>query len=183
MSRPLAISLIIVAFIVGAGFGFFVTPEYSALGAGGSMADEVADRLSDLRFLNGLVGHHEQAIDLARQARTASARPEIQSLAEAIVTGMPARIEGLYAWKRAWYRDPRRVSGPRLALGEAGESFDLRYLNAMIAHHEEAIEMARGIQKISTREEILTLASEVIRIDTDDIAQFEQWRSAWYGVR
>jgi uncharacterized protein (DUF305 family) len=43
--------------------------------------------------------------------------------------------------------------------------------------------MARGIQKISTRNDILTLASEVIRLDTADIEQFEAWREAWYGIR
>ncbi len=186
MSRPLAVSLILVAFFLGTGFGFFVTPEYSALGAGGAMdamGGEAADRLSDLRFLNGLIRHHEQAIDLARQAGSASTRPEIQALAEAIVTGMPARIDELYGWKRSWYRDSRRVQGQRLPLGGADANFDLRFLNAMISHHEEAIAMARGIQRLSTRNDVLTLASEVIRLDTADIAQFEAWRQLWYGVK
>lgn len=183
MSRPLAVSLILVAFFLGTGFGFFVTPEYSALGAGGAMGDGAADRLSDLRFLNGLIAHHDQAIDLARQARASSTRPEIQGLAEAIVTGMPAKIDELYRWKKSWYRDSRPVEGQRLPLGGPDASFDLRYLNAMIVHHREAIAMARGIQRISTRNDVLTLASEVIRLDTADIAQFEQWREQWYGVR
>lgn len=184
MSRPLGISLIVVAFLVGTGFGFYLTPEYSALGAGGGMMEEgAADRLSDLRFLNGLIRHHEQAVDLARQALGASTRPEIQGLASDVVSGMPAKIDELYAWKRSWYRDSRRVAATRLPLGDADPQFDLRYLNAMINHHREAIMMAEGIQKISTRSEVLTLASEVIRIDSADIARFEAWREAWYGVR
>ena len=182
MSRPLAISLILVAFFLGTGFGFFVTPEYSALADGG-MGDQAADRLSDLRFLNGLIGHHEQAIDLAKQARAASTRPEIQGLAASILAGMPAKIDQLYSWKKSWYRDSRRVDGRRLPLGSADASFDLRYLNAMINHHREAIAMAMSIQKISTRNDVLTLASEVIRLDTADIEQFEAWRGSWYGVR
>ncbi len=183
MSRPLAISLILVAFFLGTGFGFFVTPEYSALADGGAMGDAAADRLSDLRFINGLIGHHDQAIDLAKQARAASSRAEIQGLASGIVSGMPAKIDELYGWKKSWYRDSRRVEGRRLSLGSADASFDLRYLNAMINHHREAIAMAQGIQKVSTRNDVLTLASQVVRLDTADIEQFEAWREAWYGVR
>ena len=183
MSRPLGISLILVAFLLGTGFGFFVTPEYSALGAGAAMDEGAADQLSDLRFLNGLIRHHEQAIDLAKQALAASTRPEIKALASSIASGMPAEVEELYAWKKSWYRDSRRVAGTRLPLGSADDRFDLRYLNAMINHHREAIMMAHGIQKISTRNDVLTLASEVMRIDTADIAQFEAWRAAWYGIR
>lgn len=182
MSRPLGISLIVVAFLVGTGFGFYLTPEYSALGAGGAMEEGAADRLSDLRFLNGLIRHHEQAVDLARQAAAASTRPEIQGLAAGIVSGMPAKIDELYAWKKSWYRDSRRVTGARLPLGSADEQFDLRYLNALINHHREAIMMAEGIRRISARNEVLTLAAEVIRIDSADIAQFEAWRAAWYGI-
>jgi uncharacterized protein (DUF305 family) len=171
-----------VAFFIGTGFGFVVTPEYSLLADGDSMDAGGSDRLSDLRFLNGLIGHHEQAVDLARQAQAASRRPEIQALAAGIVSGMPAKIDELYRWKKSWYRDGRRVEGEHLALGSADANFDLRYLNAMTGHHREAIEMARGIHKVSRRNEILTLASEVIRIDSAEVRQFELWRGAWYGL-
>lgn len=183
MSRPLAISLILIAFFLGTGFGFFVTPEYAGLGLADPMAAGRADRFSDLRFLNGVIGHHEQAVELARQAKAASTRPEIRALADEVLAAMPTKIDELYAWKKQWYRDGRRMAAEALALGTADASFDLRTLNAMIAHHREAIEMAHGILKISTRNEILTLASEVIRIDTAELAQFEAWRAAWYGVR
>jgi uncharacterized protein (DUF305 family) len=184
MARPLAISLILVAFFVGTGFGFFVTPEYAALAAtGGGMGDAPADRLSDLRFINGLIGHHQQAVDLARQAKDAAGRPETRGLAEAVLSGMPAKIDGLYGWKKSWYRDSRRISFDRIALGTADPQFDLRYLNAMITHHREAIAMAGAALKTSTRNEVLTLASEVIRLDGEDLVQFEAWRSAWYGTK
>jgi uncharacterized protein (DUF305 family) len=183
MSRPLAVSLILVAFFLGTGFGYFVTPEYAGLASGGPMGDAPADRLSDLRFLNGLIRHHEQAVDLARQAKDGAGRAETRGLAEAVLAGMPAKIDELYGWKKSWYRDGRRVTPERIALGTADPQFDLRYLNAMITHHREAIAMAAAALKTSTRNEVLTLASEVIRLDTADLAQFEAWRSAWYGAK
>jgi uncharacterized protein (DUF305 family) len=183
MSRPLAISLILVAFFLGTGFGFFVTPEYAGLASGDPMGDAPADRLSDLRFINGLIRHHEQAVDFARQAKDGAGRPETRALAEAVLAGMPAKIDELYAWKKGWYRDARRMSPEKIALGTADAQFDLRYLNAMITHHREAIAMAGAALKTSTRNEVLTLASEVIRLDTADLAQFEAWRSAWYGAK
>jgi uncharacterized protein (DUF305 family) len=66
-------------------------------------------------------------------------------------------------------------------LGEADDEFDLRFINAMIPHHEGAVVMAEDLKGKSTRPELLTLADEIIASQQAEIDQMQQWRQQWYG--
>jgi uncharacterized protein (DUF305 family) len=65
--------------------------------------------------------------------------------------------------------------------GEASQPFDLRFIDAMIAHHRGAIDMARMAQEQAERAEIRELAGAIISAQDAEIAQLEQWRGAWLG--
>lgn len=56
-------------------------------------------------------------------------------------------------------------------LGPADESFDLRFIDAMIMHHQGAVVMAEDAQQNSLRPEIQTLASEIIAAQQTEIAE------------
>ena len=66
-------------------------------------------------------------------------------------------------------------------LGAAGSQFDLRFINAMIPHHEGAVTMAEDALKKSQRPEVKQLAREIITSQQKEIAQMKQWRKAWYN--
>ena len=66
-------------------------------------------------------------------------------------------------------------------LGAADSKFDLRFINAMIPHHEGAVTMAQDALKKSQRWEIKQLAKEIISDQQKEIAQMQQWRKAWYN--
>ena len=66
-------------------------------------------------------------------------------------------------------------------LGAADSQFDLRFINAMIAHHEGAVTMAQDALKKSQRPQIKQLAKEIIAAQQKEIAQMKQWRKAWYN--
>jgi len=63
-----------------------------------------ADAEFDLRFLNGMILHHEGAVIMAKDARQKSMRSEMQRLALDIMTSQQAEIEQMKKWRRAWYR-------------------------------------------------------------------------------
>lgn len=50
----------------------------------------------------------------------------------------------------------------QMDLGPADESFDLRFVDAMIMHHRGAMVVAEGAQQTSTRPESQTLDSDII---------------------
>ena len=55
--------------------------------------------------------------------------------------------------------------------GPADESFDLRFIDAMIMHHQGAVVMAEDAQQNSLRPEIQTLAGEIIAAQQTEIAE------------
>ena len=68
----------------------------------------------------------------------------------------------------------------RMDLGPADANFDLRFLDAMIPHHQGAVEMAKEAQQKSKRPEIKKLADNIIKSQNQEITQMKQWRQAWY---
>lgn len=65
-------------------------------------------------------------------------------------------------------------------LGPQDESFDLRFIDAMIPHHEGAVIMAEEVLQKSSRPELQQLARDIIAAQQQEIAQMQEWRSRWY---
>lgn len=65
-------------------------------------------------------------------------------------------------------------------LGEGDNEFDLRFIDAMIPHHRGALVMAEDLQEKSTREEMQTLAQNIIDSQQGEIDLLLQWRDQWY---
>lgn len=185
MNKYLFLSLTIVAFIIGTGLGYAISPAYSE--SQGNTHFETfgkADRFVDLRYLEAMIAHHKSAMDLANQAITYSKRQEIQNLAQIILKEEPIAIKELYEWKKSFYSDTKEIVASETPnLGIYDDKFDLRFLNALIAHHEEGLIMANDIKTKSTRNEILNNSDAVTIFLTDGIAKLSEWREEWYGIK
>lgn len=69
----------------------------------------------------------------------------------------------------------------RSDLGAADRDFDLRFINAMIPHHEDALVMAKETLAKTKRGEVKNLAQNILSSQRAEIDQMKQWRKAWYG--
>jgi uncharacterized protein (DUF305 family) len=58
---------------------------------------------SDEAFIDAMVPHQQGAIELAKVAHEKSKIPEIQKLAENIVSSQQREIEQMGQWQREWY--------------------------------------------------------------------------------
>lgn len=184
ISIYLALGLVIVASILGVAFGYYLTPQYQV-----SMYDKntmnlgQADRTFDLRYVNAMIAHHRGAMLLAMQLAENSTRPEMQQLAQSILNEEPKAIDELYAWKEDWYKDTKTVRDPIVAnLGGAGETFDLRFLNAIIAHHEAGLLMTKEAKLKSSRGEVLDNADAVEKFLSDGLQTLKGLRGVWYNI-
>ena len=77
-------------------------------------------------------------------------------------------------------QDQRSGMMMNIDLGAADDQFDLRFLNAMIPHHEGAVVMAQDALSKSKRPEIKKLAQEIVASQKAEIEQMQQWKQAWY---
>ncbi len=161
-----------------------------------------ADATYDLRFIDGMIPHHEGAVAMAEAALEHSQRPEIRQLAENIIAAQQVEIKQMQDWRTTWYPDAPTVPimyhaemkhdmpmdqammgamRMDMDLGGADDEFDLRFINAMIPHHEGAVVMAEDLQNKSNRPELQTLAEAIITSQQAEIDQMKQWRQEWYG--
>ena len=182
-STYLSVSLIIIAFIIGVGAGYSFTPTYSlSMYDKGGMDLGRADKWIDLRYINAMIAHHRGAILVAQQAEKSN-RPEVQTLAKEIQANEPVLIEELYKWKKDWYKDTKKVKDPVVPnLGNYNDTFDLRFLNAVIAHHENGILMTKDVRVKSNKSEILDNANAVEKFLTDSGTMLKEWRKNWYNI-
>jgi uncharacterized protein (DUF305 family) len=184
ISTTLAISLMVVTGVLGLVVGYASTPEYKM-----SMYDKTAmdlgrpDKTFDLRYLNAMIAHHRGAMLLATQASTQTQRQEMKDLATMILNDEPKAIAELYEWKKDWYGDTKEVKDPIVAnLGTYDDKFDLRFLNALIAHHEEGLVMTNEVKMKSSRTEILNNVDAVDTFLTTTLKLFKDWRMEWYKI-
>ena len=68
-----------------------------------SMNLGAADAEFDLRFINGMIPHHEGAVVMAQDALKKSKRPEVKKLAQEIITSQQKEINQMKQWRKGWY--------------------------------------------------------------------------------
>ncbi|WP_339383150.1 DUF305 domain-containing protein [Phormidium tenue] len=160
-----------------------------------------ADANFDLRFIDGMIPHHKGAVEMAKEAQQKSQRPEIKKLADEIITAQAKEITELQTWRKQWYPNAsnkpmahnaqmghmmemsdEQMKGMMMSqdLGAKDAEFDLRFINAMIPHHESAVTMAKDALAKSTRPEIKKLAQDIISSQQAEIKQMQEWKQAWY---
>src|SRR5215207_11623059 len=62
--------------------------------------------------------------------------------------------------------------------------FDQAFIDAMVPHHREAIEMARAANSRGlTQPELQKIANDIISSQQREIAQMLDWRQQWFGSR
>lgn len=186
MSKSFAISLIIVFLVLGIGLGYVLTPEYSAYNISPKHGEGLGkpDKYLNLRFINGMIAHHKSAIYMLKQVKKESKRAELQGLADVVIALDTKGIEDLYDLKKELYKDSREVKNfSKSELGSFDEKFDLRFLNAMIIHHDEAITASREALGKSTNKNIIETAGAVDKLLSENIIQLKEWREEWYEVK
>jgi uncharacterized protein (DUF305 family) len=137
----------------------------------------------DIMFLQMMIPHHQQAIDMSDLALTKSADSELLALAKDIRDEQAAEIVKMKAWLDGAKAgmDPGHsmghdmggmLSDSELAALKAatGKSFDLLWLKGMTGHHDGAIDMAAMIED-ADNDEIKSFGQAIV---TSQSAQNKQ---------
>ncbi len=109
---------------------------------------------SDERFIDAMVPHHQGAIRMAEVALENAEHPELLQLAENVISTQQAEIEELRAIKEQEFgtsevpMQMRPEEMEMMGMEDLAElanqrPFDEAFINAMIPHHESAIQMAQ----------------------------------------
>jgi uncharacterized protein (DUF305 family) len=156
---------------------------------------------ADVHFISGMIGHHAQAITMARMAESHTTSSSIRTLAGRVINAQQDEIALMQQWledrgqpvpeptrtgvKMTMHGSTHEMNMPGM-LTEAqlkqldaarGKQFDELFLTFMIQHHQGAVTMVKEL--FSTRgagldETVFKLASDVNVDQTTEIRRMQQ---------
>lgn len=150
----------------------------------------------DAMFIEEMIPHHDDAIEMADLALTRAEHPEIRQLAADIKRTQTAENAQMRSWYREWFGtavpdvggSSQMMGGGMMGSGamdmsdlEEAESFDRVFIEAMIPHHQIGIMMSRMAGGASDRPEIRELTSSIIDTQSAEIRKMQGWYEEWYG--
>lgn len=155
----------------------------------------------DAMFIEQMIPHHDDAIEMAELALTRAEHPEIKQLAADIKRTQTAENAQMRTWYQEWFgADVADVGGSSRMMGggmmgggmmgsdgsdmadlEAAEPFDKAFIEAMIPHHQTAIMMSRMAGGASDRPEMRGLTSSIVEAQSTEIDKMQGWYAEWYG--
>ena len=182
-------------------------PEPSASALAKARADSLRYpyTAADIHFMSAMIGHHAQALEMARLASSHGASPSVQNLADRILAGQVDEIVTMQTWLRERRQPvPEAKPGPmkmvmngmehemmmpgmltpaqmaQLAAAQ-GKEFDRLFLTFMIQHHRGAVSMVTelfGSPGAAQDETVFKFANDVNVDQTTEIARMQKMLAA-----
>jgi len=160
--------------------------------SGAELPDDVND--ADVAFVQGMIPHHEQAIEMSEMVIANGDDPTVIALAEQINTAQGPEIDQMNTWLDDWGIEPTgsdRMDGMDGMDGTGGmdgmmsddemsvmsdtmgADLDRMFLEMMIRHHQGAIQMAEVELGEGSNAEVLALAQVIIDGQQAEIDQMQ----------
>lgn len=144
---------------------------------------------ADLMFMNMMIIHHDQAIEMAELAPERTENQNILELAENISEAQQSENKKMASWlSEAGFRRPtngHRMAGmatsgdmERLKYSENRE-FDILFSELMIEHHLGGVQMARSVVENGRSGKVEGIAQTMVRVQQEEISKMEKWRNEW----
>ena len=154
----------------------------------------------DQIFIDNVIEHHQQGEKAGRIAIDRAQHAELKSMAQEKIATDEAQVAQLKEWRRAWYglgdspvavfskAESEQLPGAsstkemaaHLDMLKSADPFDLAFIDAMIPHHQGAVEMAKAALDRAQHPEIKSLAATIARDEGKAIDMMREWRDAWY---
>ena len=171
--------------------------EPSKVISAGRAADvsKVSATPADVRFMQGMIGHHSQALEMTEIIRSHSANEGIRALALRIEVSQADEIKMMQDWLAA-RRQPRpdphahHAAGATLMPGmltpeemtrlsaARGPDLDRLFLELMIKHHEGALVMVKDLLATPGAGQEADLFAFVSDVEADQQMEIDRMRAA-----
>ncbi|WP_405557473.1 DUF305 domain-containing protein [Streptomyces sp. NBC_01171] len=168
------------------------TGAHAAHGAPAASATADAYNAQDVTFAQGMIPHHQQALEMARLAPGHASSVAVKALAARIEKAQDPEIRTMTGWLKSWGEEPPMAGMDHSRHGgmagmsgmmsaddmtalekSEGADFDKKFLTLMIAHHQGAVEMA-NTEKAKGRDSRATrMADDVIAAQSAEIKQMK----------
>jgi uncharacterized protein (DUF305 family) len=144
---------------------------------------------ADVMFMNMMIIHHDQAIEMAELAENRTDNDNILELSRNISRAQRAENEQMAEWLRdLGYQRPR--DGHRMAGMASAEQmqqlrnsedreFDQLFSELMITHHRGGIQMAQSFSQRGRNPELIGMEEQMVETQQKEIEMMQDWRENW----
>ncbi|MEV6235756.1 DUF305 domain-containing protein [Lentzea sp. NPDC051838] len=147
----------------------------------------------DVKFAQDMIGHHQQALDMAAMVPGKSTNPKVTDLGKRIAAAQDPEIKKMTEWLTKWGAAPASTSMPGMDHGSGhgsmpgmmtaeemtklngatGAEFDRMWLDMMVKHHQGAVEMAKTQQQKGSSADAKKLAQDIITAQQAEITEMQ----------
>ena len=143
---------------------------------------------TDVMFLQMMLAYQGQSLKIVPLGKTRATREDVKTLAAAIEVTQAEEAEMIVSWLQTWKKPLTATTDPAVHAGHGGlhetnvdelaalegangEDFDRKFLNLLIGHQHNAVEVARMEAASGTNPQAKELAQ---RVDLSRTAQIQQ---------
>ncbi|MDH6282953.1 uncharacterized protein (DUF305 family) [Prescottella agglutinans] len=172
------------------------TPATTSASASGTAEPGGPHNTADVAYVQMMIPHHEQAVEMAELVPSRSSNPDVVALAAQIEQAQAPEIEQMEGWLKAWGEPAMPMtsahgmpampgmeggSGHGMMTAEQmqalenakGPDFDRMWLEMMIEHHQGAVAGSEQILTTGQSEQVRQLAQQIVSSQQAEIAQME----------
>lgn len=168
-----------------------------------SSSNEDMDKYASLKgdefdemYIAEMLAHHEGAISMSEMVGAGTDRKELLDLARAIMQTQTQELMKMQEWQTQWGYEKtmgghsshagmgNEMSGTMMDMGKEleglkGSDFDKKFLELMIEHHQQAVDMSKYASTNAKHQEVKDLAKAITSAQNTEIAQMKQWQMDW----
>jgi uncharacterized protein (DUF305 family) len=170
----------------------------SASSSASADATTAAHNAQDVSFAQGMIPHHQQALEMAKLAADRASSAEVEDLAARIEKAQDPEIQTMSGWLKSWGKDvttsdssmesmpgmehsahsdmPGMMDSKDMDELEkaSGADFDTMFLTMMIEHHKGAIEMATTEKDKGKYGPATSMSDGIITAQTAEITEMNK---------
>jgi len=158
---------------------------------------------AEIRFLEGMIDHHQMALDMAQDCLAKDVSDEMKTLCQGVIDAQTPEIEKMQGWLMDWYNieytpvpmasmpeasmggmtmgaaktpatDPAGMMGMFAEFNRLnGVDYEIAWLESMIDHHDDAIHMSERLLPRVNHADLRGLAEAIIKDQTAEIKKME----------
>jgi uncharacterized protein (DUF305 family) len=170
----------------------------SASSSASADATTAAHNAQDVSFAQGMIPHHQQALEMAKLAADRASSAEVKDLAARIEKAQDPEIQTMSGWLKSWGKDVTTSDSSMESMPgmehsahsdmrgmmdskdmdklekASGADFDTMFLTMMIEHHKGAIEMATTEKDKGKYGPATSMSDGIITAQTAEITEMDK---------
>jgi len=154
-----------------------------------------AHNAQDVSFAQGMIPHHQQAVEMAELADGRAASPQVKDLAARVEKAQGPEISTMTGWLKTWDEkvpesmpgmDHSGMEGMEGMAGmmdsadmdklkkASGKEFDSMFLTMMVEHHKGAVEMATTEKAKGEYKAATAMAGSIVTSQNAEISEMKK---------